>query len=302
MRTLRIDIPYPSRKNKFHLYSIYDPHLGAAACDEKLLKSDIEKIKNDPNALVLLGGDGIDAIARHDPRAGQPTLAAWCRNQQDIIGTEIDYFVDLMVPIRDKIIAIIEGNHEYTPERHGERAVYFEICKRIARREGMTFKEENEAAAKIALGVEGFIHLTFKRTSQNGASADWTVDIYARHGYGGGRKPGAKINNLSDMLNTYVCDLGLSGHVHEKLYTQISRVYPGRNGKQCEERVSQGVVCGTYLRSYIPTGKNEMPRNTYGQRGAYPPRPHGCVGPITFNPNKREIVVPMSNVPGFFEE
>ena len=62
MKTLRHNIDYVGRNSVFRLVYLTDLHVGARACDEKLLRRDILAIERDPNTYWIGGGDYIDAI------------------------------------------------------------------------------------------------------------------------------------------------------------------------------------------------------------------------------------------------
>ena len=288
MKTLIKTLQHESRSDRFWLYPLFDIHLGSAACDEKLLRRDVAEIASKKNALVILGGDMIDAINHQDQkRYNGSQLAPWCRTEDDIDDIEaaqIDMLAGILHPIQDKIIAIVEGNHEYASGHHNGRSIYKDICARLAGSQRMS---------ELALGVEGFLVLTFSRKSAGQKSPKahtWPMTIYTRHGFGGGRKKGGKINNLSDVMYAYDCDLALSGHVHDKLYTSVVRTGPGNGRKPYIQKEIHGVTCGTYLAPYLtPTAKN-MPRNTYGQRSGYMPNAMG-IPRIEIHPDKRRLSV-----------
>lgn len=294
MKTLHKDIMYTSRKDMFQLYPLFDIHLGAAACNEKLLRRDVLEISKKDNAFVVLGGDMIDAIDHQDgKRYVGSGLAEWCRGMDtidDVRDAQMDMLTNILQPIRSKVIAVIEGNHEYSAGHYSARALYRDICGRIA--------GDNGKISDIALGVEGFLSLRFIRKSEGQKSSkgsSWPMVVYARHGYGGGRKKGGKINNLADLLYAYDCDLALSGHVHDKLYTSIVRTGPGSGRKAYTQKEIHGVTCGTYLAPYMTSTDKGMPRNGYGQRAGYLPNTQG-IPRIVITPDKRRISITFDNV------
>lgn len=294
MKTITKNIEYPSRSDTFKICPLFDVHLGSLACDEKLLKRDIAEIERTKNALVILGGDMIDAVNHMDTKRYVPSkLAPWCRGSDDVMMEQIDMLTKYLAPIRDKIVAVIEGNHESAASKHNARSIFRDICGRIAGLDGR--------ASQIALGVEGFLVLRFVRKSpgQKVKGASWPMVIYARHGYGGGRKKGGKINNLADLLYAYDCDLALSGHIHDKLYTSVVRTGPSRNGGFVTKEI-HGVSCGTYLSPYIAPTKQGMPQNTYGQRGGYFPSTLGRPR-ITVRPSKRQMSITFDSMAGVAE-
>ena len=289
MKTLMRTIQHESRSDRFWIYPLFDIHLGSAACDEKLLKRDIAEIASKPNAMVILGGDMIDAVIHTDAkRYTGSTMADWCRGMDDIddvIAAQLDMLTSTLYPIREKIIAVVEGNHESAAAKHNSRAVFRDLCGRIAGQDGRM--------SEIALGVEGFINLRFMRKSAGQKvekSHTWPMTIYARHGFGGGRLKGGKINNLTQVLYAYDCDIALSGHVHDRIYTSVIRTGPGNGRSTCTQKEIHGVTCGTYLAPYMSLTAKGMPRNTYGQRSGYLPNAIG-IPRIEIHPDKHRITV-----------
>ena len=56
MQLITERITYHSRSDQFHCDHLPDLHVGARACDEKLLRQHIRTILDDPAAIVTLGG------------------------------------------------------------------------------------------------------------------------------------------------------------------------------------------------------------------------------------------------------
>lgn len=283
MRTLTHILRHDSRSDDFTLYPLFDIHLGAAACDEALLVKTVEEVRANPRAYVILGGDNLNSITRDDPRANEYERADWLIGEEDTAGLERDQLVKLLYPIADRILAVLEGNHEAAVLRHDKRNIYWELVAKLADAAGR--KPED-----IGLGYEGFIRLRFLRTG----TSSKVLTIYAHHGWGGGRKAGGKVNKLDDFMGSYDADLYLMGHVHDIAHHVRTTVSPG-NGKRrdYELRERHGLICGTLLRPYVSRARNGMPRNSYGQVKGYAPSPVGYPV-IRVKPwhSSMEIVIP----------
>ena len=114
-----------TRKRNVNLWFINDIHVGAACFAEKEFLSTIEKIKKDSKAVVILNGDLGDYIKAGDPR--------YLANDVDLRypDPEDQYFkiVELLQPIKNKIIAVGMGIHEFSIWKyHG-----FNLTKMLAR-------------------------------------------------------------------------------------------------------------------------------------------------------------------------
>ena len=96
----------------FKLYAIGDIHLGSKQCDEKAFKRDVKRATKDPNALVILMGDMIDSIVATDTKRYR---ADTIKNPvDDIIDRDIDDLLEILKPLKNKLIGVITGNHEDT--------------------------------------------------------------------------------------------------------------------------------------------------------------------------------------------
>ena len=87
------------------LYPIADVHWGAAECLEKEFQDYIKKIQNDPTAAVLLGGDLINN--------GIKSSVTDCFEEKYTPHQQKKDMIELLAPIKHKIVAGVTGNHEY---------------------------------------------------------------------------------------------------------------------------------------------------------------------------------------------
>lgn len=112
MKTINHILEYESRSQFYKLFHITDTHIGAAATDEALLKRDIKRIYDDPNACWGHGGDILDCISRTDKRYRENSIAPWLHGLNDIVQHQLEYALDLFRPIAHKCLYIVSGNHE----------------------------------------------------------------------------------------------------------------------------------------------------------------------------------------------
>ncbi len=90
-------------KPDFNLFLWSDQHFGANECNYELAGHIVSEIKNDKNAVVVLGGDLTEAI----PRGYKISE----RGQRDNPDDQIVETSTRLKPIRDKIKLIFKGNH-----------------------------------------------------------------------------------------------------------------------------------------------------------------------------------------------
>lgn len=272
MRTIKHSVTWLEDR-EYTLYFLTDLHLGARNCDEQLLKQDILKIANDPNALWIGGGDYLDCISRRgDKRYRESAYAPWVHGIEDVIDAQEQQLFSFLRPIMDKCIALLRGNHEDSALQWYDRDVYWNICRTIAIDKGVM-------PEKLALGTNGFVVLKWQK--QGKKSKKWEVPIYCHHGYGGGRKSGGHALALSDLLTSFDCDIALLGHRHTRHVLDKRITMP--DGKY-KDRIAMFVP--SYLgRVHEQEGR---PFDDYAERIGLPAQHLGTV-PILFNPSEQEF-------------
>ena len=101
MKCIKCDLPYA---DMIEIHPMADLHLGDMSCDYKSILERIEYIKNTPNAYAILDGDLMDtAIAS----SIGDTYGA---NLQPM--EQLKQCAKIFEPIKDKILAVLPGNHE----------------------------------------------------------------------------------------------------------------------------------------------------------------------------------------------
>lgn len=280
---------YPYNASTPPVYTLYwltDLHLGARACREDLLRADIARIVADPNAIVGLGGDIIDGIARKgDKRHKESTYAPWLHGEDDVLAAQVDYADALLSPIASKIVAVTSGNHEFVNTQYAGNDVYSALISRIAQRKGVE-------PGEIALGVHGFISLTFRSVAATGTTGrGYGVTIYAHHGYGGGALAGGDALHLQRLLRGCDADLVLVGHRHRLRMIEDTVIGVSQNLRHVVQRSRLAVMMPSYLDSTIKaTTRMGVPINTYAEEKGYGGGAHGVV-PIAIFPQTRSFEV-----------
>jgi hypothetical protein len=232
-----------SRAKEYSLYPLGDLHVGAAACDEGLLKKVIKRIGDDKHAIWVGMGDYCDFINKRDKRYDPMTTAEWCRNEADIARTQLEYTVDLLKPIAHKCIGMIEGNHEREIKIKWERDVQYELVQKI--------KDHGEIDPewRMDLGFYAWINFKAYQSKQDEKPAGLSrVVINLHHGFVGGRLAGAKALNMQRWLWTHNCDLSIHGHSHSRL-AQPEVVEGIDSAGNWFEHVRKGAFSGTFLRT-----------------------------------------------------
>lgn len=286
MKLVDVSLPCVSRKDSYRFYAIGDIHLGARDCAESHVWRLIQKIKKDPNARWIGGGDYCECIKPNDKRFDEDTLAEWIikkkEARKDIVFAQRKKAIQLFQPIISKCLGLIEGNHEaglriaHNTNHHGI------MCDRLEVED---------------LTSEAFFRIRFKKDK-----VSRIVNLFICHGRGGGRTPGAEPNHLYRLANSWDADIVLRGHSHTyhilPPIVVLSLPKNGRLPQECQQKYKRVGNWGCWLKSYT-TGPS-----TYVTRANYAPKPLSTLeieikphvhehisGPEQPNISMRELVV-----------
>ncbi|MDP2364014.1 MAG: hypothetical protein Q8M94_09625 [Ignavibacteria bacterium] len=258
MEVIERTIEY-TRPDKFPLYPLGDIHLGAIHCDEDLLEAKVAEIKNQKNALWLGMGDYADLITPSDfKRWDGRILASWMRNNEDNIGpTQVEKVDEILSPIWDKCLGLIEGGHDDAIRKYCHYDFMKELLKRANRKHEVLYG-----------GVQCFIRLNFKRKN-SGETHDYI--IHARHGEGHARTSGARALAVLRLSQVFInANITLMGHLHGQESPDIPERLILKNGKiKAFETIA--TMTGAWLKAYM---QGAPP--CYLERWGCPPSTLGC--------------------------
>jgi predicted phosphodiesterase len=189
MKCIKIDLPEDLKNIEVH--TLADLHLGDKHCDIRTIQERIRHIKDTDNAYVILNGDLMNNATK--------TSVSDSYSEKLTPMQQIGQAVDLIEPIKKKILSIQSGNHEArTYRKEG-----IDLTEVMARELGLVDKYSDNAA------------LLFVRMGWNEARKrkQW-YSLFANHGSGGGRKEGAKAIRLADMASIVDADIYIHSHTH----------------------------------------------------------------------------------------
>ena len=155
----------------------------------------------------------------------------------------------MLLPLRDRIIAMTGGNHEARTKKN----VGLDITEEIADSLGVAYNED-EVFVRINLG-------------QRPNKKKFVYTIYMTHGNGGGKKPGGTLNNLEDLSKNILADIYIVGHGHKRLGHKAIFRYPDlRNNKIIEMEQLYTAAAGWLAYGGYPVRKMLRPQI----RGSHP--------------------------------
>ena len=180
---------------EIHVFA--DLHIGDAECDTDAIKQRIETVRSTPNAYCVLNGDIIDNASR--------SSIGDIETRQYNIMEQLNIAVDLFEPIKDKILCIVTGNHEYRAmKKEG-----IDLTQVLATALGCADKYSPDCCLlSISHG-----HLGNGAPCRHPERPKITT-VFCTHGSGGGRKAGGKVNNMMQMAETVDADLYIHSHTH----------------------------------------------------------------------------------------
>ena len=203
--------------NTFKLMVLGDLHIGDALCDLDLIKDTIDYVKKNKDCYVILNGDLINNALKNSKSDSYL--------EQMTIEQEQDLLIELLEPIKDRILVMATGNHE----------------KRTEREAGINPLK----AVVYALGIRNklvehsyLLNISFGTNSGNSACPNNYL-VYGIHGgNGGGRRAGATTNALQDMaLVRPDMDLYIHSHTHTKVnYNDTIFLYNRKTKKTVEHQ------------------------------------------------------------------
>lgn len=242
MKEFNIKINAP--KNAFQIMVLGDMHIGDELCDLDLIKETIEYIKKTKDCYCILNGDLINNALK--------TSKSDSYKEQMTIEQEQDMLIDLLAPIKDKILVMATGNHEHRTSL----LAGINPLKAVALALGIKNKlVDNSYLLNIEFGVaHGMKNLSNKY-----------VAFGIHGGSGGGRRAGATANALQDMaLIRPDMDLYIHSHTHTQIsYNDMVFLYDRKTKKTKEHQrtfynANAFLKYGGYAeqKGYKPTDRN----------------------------------------------
>lgn len=181
--------------NNIQIYVLSDMHIGDANADLPTLKKIIEHIRNTPNMYVILLGDILNTALK--------------TSKSDIYSETLNVMeaqklaLELLLPIKDKILAMTPGNHE----NRVWKEVGIDLSLWLAEKLSVQDRYRNN---NIALTIQF-------GSDVNGNP--FRLNIFGQHGaYGGGRRLGAAMNALEDLDGIVGnADIYIRAHTHQPI-------------------------------------------------------------------------------------
>ncbi len=196
MKTIKIDL---DRNIDFlEIVPIADAHIGDELCNIDLLKQEIDYVKNNKNAYAILNGDLINNATKNS--------VSDIYAEQLSPMKQLNLAIELLEPIKDKILCITSGNHEDRTYKTDGIDLSFILTKEL--------NLQDRYSNSSALLFIRFGEINIPETNGSGNNRKVCYTMYVTHGSGGGGKIGSKANRVSDLSSIVDADIYVSSHFH----------------------------------------------------------------------------------------
>lgn len=198
-------------QKRIKLYFLGDNHEGHEQSNSYALRRTCDKIGKERNSYVILMGDLFEMAVK----------TKMTREQRIQTKHQLTMFLNHIQPVKKKIIAVIEGNHE----------------QRIETIDYLKDALMPHLPYAYYLGYEGFINVRV-----NG----FNTLIYLHHGNGTSQNPEHFVKKLIFQVGIgAIADVVAIGHIHQQYHNTY--ILPCIDGTQVKERVVHGIRTGTFL-------------------------------------------------------
>lgn len=209
---------------ELRIIPISDVHLGDKLTNLKLLRECLQRIKEEENTYTIINGDFCNTAIKN--------------GKSDIYDTkspmqEINEMIELLEPIKEKILVLANGNHEARILKETS----IDISRIVARQLGI----ENRYAESW-----WYLFLRFGEKTQ-GRKIPVSYQISGYHGSGGGRKVGSKANRLEEMSQTVIADLYIMSHTHKPLSTKGAIYLPDYGNNTLNKKQLYYLMTNSFL-------------------------------------------------------
>ena len=218
-----------------------DVHYGSSLFSIRHFNRDLDLIASTDNMVVVLMGDLLECVVK----SSVGDIYRQVGNPQD----QRDWMIDKLMPIKDKIIGMTTGNHEWRIYKE----VGFDVSADMAKALGVAYREEG-ILLKVSFGGGNSGH----------PEKPYVYWIYATHGYGGARTSGAKAVKLERTATHIHADLYFMGHDHSVNVQKMVYLLPDARSTDGVGRVTAHTKVLVKTNAFCKWGG-------YGERGGFAP-------------------------------
>lgn len=224
-----------------------DIHYGNHLFSNHHLQRHIAFIKDTPNAVTVLCGDMCESAIR----TSKGDIFRQVGTPQD----QRDWIIEQFYPLREKILGVVDGNHE----------------ARISNDTGVDISKDIAKALNAPYRPEGMLlKLSFGGGNSGHGDKPYVYYVYFTHGYGGARTKSAKAVKVERTAAWIDADVYIMSHDHVVSVAPDVYLKPDNRTKLDEKT---GFTTGriTANRKMLVKSNAYIKFGGYGERGGYPP-------------------------------
>lgn len=210
---------------KITVIPVSDVHLGAIEHCEKEWTDFCKAIAAEPDTYIILGGDLVNnSIRTSVANPFDETMRP--REQKKLM-------VQRLMPIRDKILCAVSGNHERRSMKDSDMDITYDIMSKLDLED---LYRESVAFMKVSCGKRG------------DGSPECSYMFCVTHGTGGGIYTGATVNrnerfgNIIDGLDCLIV-----GHTHKGTVSKPSKIVLDARNETVSMKSYTVVSCVSWL-------------------------------------------------------
>lgn len=239
--SIRHDLDASTSCGPLRILPLSDLHYGDPNADERLIKSLIQRIADDPDCYTVLAGDLLNTAVQ----GGKSDAKAEKRR----ITEQLSEMAEMLRPIAGKILAAVSGNHEERAYKLADIDLTELLMTMLGR-------------GKFYRPTSALVYLrTHKPTGGR-----LIYSMYINHGHGGGgRRAGSKVNALEDLGFVIDADILIAGHSHLPAVIRKShlRCCPQTFSVDQHEQVFVNLASALKYGGYGERGGYQPPSNRY---------------------------------------
>jgi len=258
------------RFKELFLLPISDAHYGNPLFSKRHFMNTIKTIGEHPNYFTLLNGD----LCESSLRTSKGEVYRQVGTPQD----QRDGMIEMLYPIRKKILGVTIGNHELRIWNE----VGIDICQDIA------------TALNVPYRASGMLlKLSFGSGNERHSDRPYTYWIYATHGYGGARTKSAKAVKVERVATWMHANVYLMSHDH--VVNAAPDVYLLPDPRTRIEKDGKGNPTGFIIGRFSAHRKMLVKTNAYLKWGGYAEMggfpPSDLTTPLVkFNPRNKPAI------------
>lgn len=211
------------------IFPLGDMHIGDAYSTKGELIRIINKIKEMPNAYCILNGDIVNNATRN-------SISDIYSEQIVSPMAQVMMALELLEPIKDKIISVTSGNHELRSNKDDGLDIMQFLCANL----NILPRYDRE-------GV--YVFLTTGRSDGKNSKKNHfqCYGIYHTHGSGGGKRGGSTANAMEDMSQIVDADLFIRSHTHRPMAFPVDRFRANFSNRKITKVTQYMVTTNAFL-------------------------------------------------------